>query len=326
MIQPTDHKQMFFKPGISPFSINEFMKSPGQFWMTSSYNPNKKKMEPSSAMIFGRLVHALLLTPDMVANDFAVAPSKDDYKQVVVDTVDDMKKLLDSDTELKYKKSSTKEELKLLVREKFPQALIWDDELFMFNKSVGRKDVVSKEDMNKAKAMVDVCMEHSVVRQLLGNGCAEEPLTWYNEEGGLVCKAKVDYLRNGLWIDYKTTREPDNGHVDDPSVNPQEVGLAREIAERGYHRQAAWGMDGIQIIHGERPRGAVIIAQSNDRPELISVSALTQRALSIGQQENAWAYAKIKEHMQSGKWPYYDQNLRGVDLPRWYKSPVNFQQ
>lgn len=300
-----NHKELFFKPGVSPTSINQFFDSPSRFWKYSSLNPNKEKKEPTPAMLFGRLVHCLALTPEAFETDFIVEPVKPDG---AIETVDDIKSLL-TKLNVPFKKSAPKAELMTVVREFAPQAIIWDDIKEAFRKSAGRKTIISQEDYAKAKSMQDAMLANSAVRQLIGNGFSESPYCWFPDgEQGLMKKCRLDYVRQGLVIEYKT------------DASPCEQDFMRTIGNMGYHRQLAMQIDAAERMYGERPRGAIIIAQDKDIHEDIAIYALDNTALLRGAEENAWAWGEINRRYRANDWKTFPEKIMPIGLPKWHEA------
>jgi hypothetical protein len=300
-----NHKELFFKPGVSPTSINQFFESPSRFWRFSSLNPNKQKKEPTPAMIFGRLVHCLALTPEDFDKQFIIEPVKPDG---AIDTMDDMKDLL-SKLNIAYKKSSAKPELLALVREAAPRAIIWGDIKDAFGKSIGKKIIVTRDDYAKAKSMQDAMLANKAVRQLIGNGFSESPFCWFPDgEIGLMKKVRLDYVRQGLVIEYKT------------DSYPHEQDFSKTIGNMGYHRQLAMQIEAAERMHGERPRGAIIIAQDKDMHDDIAVYALNTSTLSRGADENAWAWGEINRRIKTGDWKTFPEKIMPIGLPKWYET------
>lgn len=166
--------------------------------------------------------------------------------------------------------------------------------------------VVTAEQWKLAEQLRDALQANSAVRQLLGQGAPEEPVTWMPDGGELLCKAKFDYLRQGLVIDYKTTTST---RIDE---------FSRTIARFGYHRQGAWYMDAAEKHHGERPRGTVIIAQNKDLPEDIGIFALDAESLDLGAIQNAHAYDNICGRMRTMDWRSHPAEIQSISLPGWY--------
>lgn len=300
-----NHRELFFKPGVSPTSINQFFDSPSRFWKYSSLNPNKEKKEPTPAMLFGRLVHCLTLTPEAFEVDFIVEPTK---PEGAIETVDDIKSLL-TKLNVPFKKSAPKAELMAVVREFAPQAIIWDDIKEAFKVSAGRKTIVSQEDYAKAKSMQDAMLANKAVRQLVGNGFSESPFCWFPDgEQGLMKKCRLDYVRQGLVIEYKT------------DASPCEQDFMRTIGNMGYHRQLATQTDAAERMYNERPRGAIIIAQDKDVHEDIAIYALDNAALLRGAEENAWAWKEINRRYRENDWKTFPEKIMPIGLPKWHEA------
>lgn len=305
-----DHKELFFKPGVAPTSINSFIDKPAEFWRYSSLNPNKEKKEPTAAMIFGRLVHCRVLTPEAYDNEFVVEPVK---PEGAVDTVDDIKTLLDK-LGVPYKKSAPKAVLIQVVREFAPQAIIWADVLDGFKNIAGNRTIVTKEQYDLARSMQDAMFRNPAVKQLIGNGYSEEPYCWFPDgPQGLMRKCKLDYMRQGLVIEYKTAEDPDP------------VRFEREIGERGYHRQLAMQIDACTRRYNEAPRGAIIIAQDKEYHDDISIVAVNAAALTVGAEEVEYAFQQIAARMKTGNWKKFPESIQPIGLPRYYQ-PKHIQR
>lgn len=261
-----DHTQEFFKPGISASSFSDYFKSPQHFWQNSSYNPARIKKPATPALIFGRLAHCLILTPEAFDDEFVIAP------------------------EINRRTKAGKIEYDI------------------FLDTVGKRTVVATGDYSMAAVMRDAMFRNNAVRQLIGNGMSESPVTWKRDDGDLMCKVRLDYARNGLTIEYKTT---ENASPDD---------FAKSVASYGYHRQKAWQRDGYKEINGEYPRGSIIIAQDKTVHDAIAIYALDDNALAIGKQETDVAYRDICARMTTQNWEAYPAKIVPLTLPHWYKA------
>lgn len=249
---------------INASGINKFIRSPLHYWRESPFNPGRIVNEPTPAMIFGKLVHCLVLTPESFEEEFALAP------------------------DINKRTNEGKAQ--------------WQQ----FQSENAGKTIITLEQWNQADALRNAVWMHPTVKGLLGNGQSEEPITWKREGGDVECKAKLDYLRNGLIIDYKTTQ--------DASLRE----FARSIASFGYHRQMAWYMEAAYKIQGGWPRGAILIAQEKEVPEAIAVYRLDESALTKGAVECDNAYKAMCERLVNGKWEAYPEGIQDIGLPNWY--------
>jgi len=175
-----------------------------------------------------------------------------------------------------------------------------------FQSNASNKMIVTPSQYVDATKMRDAMFANKAVAKLLGNGCSEHPVRWNRDEYGIPCKAKLDYLRSGLLIDYKTT--------EDGSMK----GFSRSLANYGYYRQMAWYMEAAEVAYGERPRGAVLIVQEKSLPEAIGIYSLDVESLELGAQECDFAYREITERLQSGEWGAYPEKIQEIRLPVWF--------
>lgn len=255
-------------PALSASGINAFYKSPLHFWRESPFNPDRIVRAETPAMRFGKLCHALLLEEKAFEDNYAVLYSS-------------------------FGKGSKKRSLEVQL------------ELEGFQKENEGKTLITHEEFQQAQRLRDAAMRNNAVKALLGQGSAEKPLFW---ENGISCKAKLDYYRDGLILDYKTST----------SASPRD--FSKALVNFGYHRQAAWYMDGIERVLGERPRGFVFIVQEKDVPEAIGVYEIDGTALSFGQTENEEAIREISNRLDTGDWNAFPQSIELVGLPGWYRS------
>lgn len=308
------HAALFLKPGISPTSINQFYESPARFWRYSSYNPNRVKKDATPAMIFGRLVHSLVLTPEIFDSEYVVSPIK---TKDHLDTSDDLKEFINArkaaDQTIPSKIS--KQELLTIVRTNWPTAPIWDDVMTRFKITVGTRSVVTKDQFDLAKSMQDQMFANKAVRQLIGNGFSEEPYVWEpdNQDDGLPVlkkKCRMDYNRQGLVIEYKT------------DMYPEPDAFSRTIGNMGYHRQLAWQYDASTRKYGEAPKGAIIIAQDKEIHDDILISGVDALALAKGVVENDAAFDVIRKRMAANDWKSYPEKIVNITLPRYYNQAI----
>lgn len=179
----------------------------------------------------------------------------------------------------------------------------------VFKSNLDGRMPVTIDQYNQASQMRDAMFSNNSIKKLLGNGCSEEVVTWHREDNGIRCKAKLDYLRNGLVVDYKKTED----------ANPKT--FMKSIANYGYHRQMAWYMEAAERHTGEKPRGAVLIVQEKSMPEAIGIYALDNAAIEQGEKECNHAYEEISERLKTGRWDAYinpDMPIQSISLPGWY--------
>ena len=133
----------------------------------------------------------------------------------------------------------------------------------------------------------------------------EKSIFFKDSEFGVDCKCRPDCMFDTHVVDLKTTS--------DASAE----GFARQIAEHGYHIQAAMIREGIYVASGNRIDDFFFVCVENKAPFYTSVYRLDEEALRIGDYEFRKLLSLYKEHADSDVWPGYE--CRNIDLPMWYK-------
>lgn len=150
--------------------------------------------------------------------------------------------------------------------------------------------------------------------QGLRGGKAEQSYFWRDERHGIWCKARPDYVLPGILIDYKTSA----------TANPDEI--QRPAANLGWHRRAAWYIDGHKALTGEKARYWYIV-QEKEPPHFAEVFTLETEFIDIGRIENAKAAEIWADCLQTGHWPRYrntsapsGQGAHLISMPPWLGS------
>jgi hypothetical protein len=168
-------------------------------------------------------------------------------------------------------------------------------------------------EMEQVKAMADAIRRHPIAGPLFtpGTGVAEQSLYWTDPDTGVTCRVRPDWLKElpglTLCVDYKSAAKAD----------PEAVSKA--IAERGYHQQDAFYIDGIQAVTGQQAR-FVFVFQSKTAPYLITVRELSDADRAIGRAKNQRALRIYAECTKTGVWPDWTgdtPDIPYISLPTW---------
>lgn len=126
-------------------------------------------------------------------------------------------------------------------------------------------------------------------------GTFEQSMFWRHPVHGFWCRARPDFMaESGTHLnDYKATACADPAKFD------------RHAFNMGYHRRAAWYLEGAAILLGKRPQHYWFCNQETKRPYLTSVVELDRQALDAGQQENDTAAARFAYCLRTGDWYGY---------------------
>ncbi len=161
-----------------------------------------------------------------------------------------------------------------------------------------------KADHDRVQAMADKLSEHTLAMSLLSDGQPEVSSFCVDDETGVLRRARFDYLRDDLIVDYKTAASSD----------PQE--FRNSAARYGYFQQHAWYLD---LAHdlGHSARGFLFIVQMKEPPYLVSVVELTARAVDRGRELNHRALERFRDCTAADLWPGYGDDITPIDLPAW---------
>ena len=139
------------------------------------------------------------------------------------------------------------------------------------------------------------------------NGKPELSMFW-KHPSGIWCRARPDWIPDsGAYLcDYKTTA----------NANPENFG--RHAYNLGYHRRAAWYLDGYASVIGKEPAHYWFVNQEPKPPFLTSVTELDMQAIEAGRQENERAVRLFAKCLEANHWPgYSDTRAVRVGLPNY---------
>jgi hypothetical protein len=139
------------------------------------------------------------------------------------------------------------------------------------------------------------------------DGLVEQMFRWIDPETGLRCRMKCDKLfpNSGLVIDLKTCKEPS------PSA------FAKDCANYGYHRQAAFYLAGLRAC-GFDVTDFYFIACGKEGAKDCAVHKLSERDLAMASHDNEADMRRLKACYESGVWNYrWAREINVIDLPPW---------
>ncbi|WP_460706297.1 PD-(D/E)XK nuclease-like domain-containing protein [Myceligenerans halotolerans] len=175
------------------------------------------------------------------------------------------------------------------------------------------------EAWEQIQDMAAKVLEHRAARALLErDGVAEASAFWTDDETGVACRARFDWLtENGgraLIGDYKTTQD----------ASPR--GFASSVAKFAYYQQDPWYIDAAEALGYDDP-AFVFIAQEKEPPYLVGTYELRAADREMGRERNALAREIFRDCTEAGIWPAYSDDVQFLDLPKWvgYQHMEDFQ-
>lgn len=153
------------------------------------------------------------------------------------------------------------------------------------------------------------------VASLLDKGRPEVSAWWIDPATGELCRCRPDHVGDirsdaVILLDAKTCSD----------ASPAE--FSRQIARKGYHRQAAWYSDGYAAASGKTVLAFVFAAVETAWPFAASAVMLDDESLERGRAENAELLERFAACRRAGSWPSYSAAIELVTLPRWAAQPL----
>jgi hypothetical protein len=171
---------------------------------------------------------------------------------------------------------------------------------------------LKRVEYEQVHEMADALRRHDLAAALLDPdyGKPEQTLIWQDEETGVWCRARLDWLPTsgyGRMIvpDYKT------------SVSVSRAAITKSVAEHGYHRQAAWYLAGVRALGLATDAAFVFIVQMKTPPYLVTLVELDAEALDVAERSNRRALEIYRDCVAADVWPGYSADIELISLPLW---------
>lgn len=255
-------------PGISKSGLDLIERSPLHYW-ASYLDPARKPREEKAHFTFGTAVHTAVLEPETFDDRYVIVPEGIDRR--------------------------TKDGKE-----------IWADlQLQALEKGA---DLLPYADFAKAMAMKASCHTHPMSKQIFREGIAEQSVFWTDEETGVLCKCRPDWLMGGdnpAILDLKTTQ--------DASPN----GFIRSAYTYRYHVAAAWYLDGLEAATGSKPDVFMFLAVEKEAPYASAYYYADDAMLAVGRAEYRRLLRIYADCINDDIWPGYNTKLQPLSLPKW---------
>ena len=273
-------------PGIYPdVPFDEYLS--WEAVSNSSLNAAKRSMlhykyrsivEETPAMRLGTLCHAGKFEPLTIAQRYVVMPRFEDQVRRPDGTM--------------YDNPKSSKAYKELVTD--------------FKTANSDKIVVEQAEYDAMLGVVRALSSNSQASEYLAVGPhtkVEVAIIWNDEETGLPCKGRADAIQYDIEIigDLKTTKDASK--------------FENVIADRSYHRQGAFYIDGYEAVTGDL-FGFAIAGVENSAPFGVRAAPLSDAALEVGREEYRTLLRQIADCQKSKSWPGYESPDEW-DLPAW---------
>lgn len=166
---------------------------------------------------------------------------------------------------------------------------------------------VSADDWLRMQAMAKAVREHPVTGKFFVDGMPEATCVWTDPRTGLICKSRMDYWREDLWMigDLKST--------DDASPRA----FARSVTNFAYHVQNAHYTSGPQALFGREAPRFLFVAVEKAPPYCVGVYMLDADAEARGHELRDRAMDTLDACLQADTWPGLPPVVNTLSLPGW---------
>lgn len=272
-------------PAVSCSNIKDLLVSPLKYWTNSPLNPKKKQKETKAKSI-GTALHCLLMEKERFSEDYIVLPKLE----------------VDSDF---YREESKKPDF----LSNFELCKTKNAKTFKY---IGNRAALKIGEYEEITEAINHLESQGAAGSLFKDGYAEVSIFWRDEETGLMCKCRPDYLTPNYIPDYKSIASIET--------------IVRDLVKYKYHFQAAYYLEGLSQLKkylqlldpvGTVPQGwwdqflntdhnnFIFAFQEKESPYLVRLKALDQEVLEIGRD-------KFKLGLQ-----IYKENIEKYGVEKW---------
>lgn len=162
----------------------------------------------------------------------------------------------------------------------------------------------------EAVVMVEVARDYikrSVLGDILAHGKPEQTLVWTDDESGIWCRGRLDWLTNdhSIIMDYKTT-----------SVGNPGAFCRTQVAAMGYDTQEAFYRRGMSRIGRVTPE-FVFLVQEDSAPYACYLVACAPSMQTLAEHKVQRAIDLWAECLATNAWPGYAETIYHAEAAAW---------
>ncbi len=163
------------------------------------------------------------------------------------------------------------------------------------------KAFITLEDYKNLKGMDIAVRSHPLGNKFLDNGIPEQTVIWIDEDTGLRCKCRPDWVPSGdndTIVDLKSAKSA--------AFHP----FKRSMWDYGYDRQAAFYLDGYNAATGSEFDAFGFAVVEKKAPYRTGSFIVGEETMADGRAEYKKLLQQVKECMETGHWPAYPLDWR----------------
>ena len=172
---------------------------------------------------------------------------------------------------------------------------------------------VFQEDYDRALTIAQKVWSHPFYKFIFEKiEQVEVPIYWTDPIEPVSCKGIPDIVAGEWIIDLKTTRSLTG------FLQGGEHLVSKQIAEMGYHLQAAFYLRGASIHYGDPKTRFAFLVVETEEPYRVYAIELKPEAITAGEVKMQRLLAEYVRRMQTGDWSEEGENsLLQVGVPSW---------
>ena len=216
-------------PMLSASGMKNLLISPTDFYYRSWMNVERDtEQEETDAMIIGRAYHKRILEgKEAFYRLYAAALDRADYPSALITTAD----LRTALAERGLKTSDNKDVLIARLLTDDPTIEIWDALVSAHARKNEGKILLPFKTMRRIEMAAAMIEGHPDLGRCIVGGYSEVSIFWHDEETGVPCKGRVDYLKTQAIVDLKS--------FSNALRKPLDAAVRSAMANYGYYVQAA---------------------------------------------------------------------------------------
>lgn len=247
--------------------INEF--SPAHYYQDRYGTLQKKE---STALRFGKLFHFAVLEPHIFQQKAVIVPKFEGFTK---------------DGRLSTQSGEAKEKKKAWYAA-LPQGAI----------------ICEQHELDSLLFMCDKLLKHPLCRNLLEKGVKETTLVWDDEEFGVKCKARPDFISDaGIPVNIKS------------SMNASPEAFMWDVSRRKYDLEASHYLAGGKATGQYRSDAYFFLVVEKEPPYEIAVYGAGTSIVFAGDGYRQRAMKRYAECLRKNEWPGYQTKASDLDYP-----------
>lgn len=275
-------------PALSNSGLNDLAQCPAMFW-ANRLNPSRPAEQEKAGHLHGNLAHCAFLEPEEFSRRYVALPDDAPKRPTAA--------------QWNAKKPS----------EDSAAAMAWWSKFG--SEHPGRRIIATDEQSIALQQAANLRALPSVwgglsMAELLPFAKPEVSAFWTDPMTGVQCRARPDLVvqldeKRVLLIDVKTYSSAERGEV------------VRQIARKGYFRQAAHYSIGYHLASGMQVVGFIFVFVESTYPYLAGSYMLDEDSMAEGMAQQRELVDQYAECKRTGIWPSYTTSTQTIALPAY---------